>query len=240
LPEGYKARALRIIVGDLDRYTDRLRGIGFSEALTIGEMILPAIVGPISRFNAEGKQIVRRDLEMETAYRQVEWHWTEFHGDDRVKRSDIRDVLYKRYSREPVSPPSLELLVGNNNEDQRIITTAPIEYNDQSRDILLHAINLCPEIFGECSIFTEDFLPATRVQLKRLNWHVLPPGRYPWERVQASVRPIVERAKKGNQAVIARRLELISDANPEFVAIWPSGLYWLCGLWLSCQEPIRS
>lgn len=58
---------------------------------------------------------------------------------------------------------------------------------------------------------------------KRLNWQILPPGKYPWERVQTAVQPIVTQAKRGNQAVINRRLEVVSESQPEFVAIGQAG-----------------
>ena len=79
-----KGTTLRVAITDLEQHQDRLRQIGFSEAREAGNTVLPAILGPVSRYNAEGKQIVRRDLQMETAYRQVEWHWKEFHGDEEV------------------------------------------------------------------------------------------------------------------------------------------------------------
>ncbi len=223
LPVEYRNRELHIGVSELDQHAAQLRQIGFSEELAVGERVLPVIKGPVSRFNAEGKQVVRRDMPMETAYRQVEWHWTERHGDRKVEQSDFRDVPYKRYPRDFIPPPSLELQVGTNAQEQRVVTTSSIAYTDDYRDLLIHAINLCLELFGECEIFTEDLVPATRVPVRHLNWQVLPPGRYPWERLQQAVQPLIDRVKKGNRLVISRRLELISDAGPEFVAVGRAG-----------------
>ncbi len=223
IPEEHKGRLLQLGIIDLEQHQDRLRRIGFSEVSKAGDSVLPAIVGPISRYNAEGRQIVRRDLPMETAYRQTEWHWNEFHGNEQVEQSGIRDVPYKRYPRDFLPPPSIELEMRSNAQNQLVVTTKPIEYSDDHRNFLLHTINLYLELFGECHILSEDLLPAMKEPTKRLNWQILPPGKYPWERVQTAVQPIVTQAKRGNQAVINRRLEVVSESQPEFVAIGQAG-----------------
>ena len=76
-----------------------LKQIGFSSAPVNGETVLPApLFGPISRYNADGRVMVHKDLPMETAYRQIEWHWTEWRGRyDSEEQSKIVDVPYKRY-----------------------------------------------------------------------------------------------------------------------------------------------
>jgi len=59
---------------------ETLIGLGFSEELEAGESVLPLAVGPVTRFNSDGKDIVHRDQAKETAYRQQEWTWKEYHG----------------------------------------------------------------------------------------------------------------------------------------------------------------
>jgi len=85
--------------------------IGFSPDLEPGESVLPAAsIGPVCRYNAEGKEIVHKDRPMETAYRQVEWTWEQWAGYYGTEtQSKIVDVPYKRYPRTPVLPPSIEL-----------------------------------------------------------------------------------------------------------------------------------
>jgi hypothetical protein len=108
LPATFKDRRINIGLTDIKNYNSKLIGAGFTVDLIVGETVLPTVVGPITRFNAEGKNIVRRDLPKETVYRQVEWHWTERHGDREVEQSDFRYVPYQRYPRDFV-PPSVEL-----------------------------------------------------------------------------------------------------------------------------------
>jgi hypothetical protein len=200
-----------------------LRRTGFSDNLAQDECVLPAgDFGTVSRFNASGKEIVHRDQEMETAYRMVEWHWTEWHGPDEVERSDFVDVPYKRYPRTFVPPPSVELMIATAHCN-RLVCTSPIEHREDDQTALLHAVNLLLEIFGECEIFTQDLLSLFKRPLHRLNWEVLPPGEWPWEKLQRELKPLVKRAPEGKQPVIKARLKAISKYGPSFVAVGRAG-----------------
>ncbi len=87
-----------IVLGlkDPERFGKTLELIGFTNPLNIGSCILPpAKLGPVSKFNAEGKFIKHKDKKMEEVTRVIEWHWTECHGEDRVEQSDFFDIPYK-------------------------------------------------------------------------------------------------------------------------------------------------
>lgn len=215
-----------IVIGltDLDRFTTRLHQIGFSTSSNDGDTILPpATFGPISLYNAEGREIVHRDQPKETAYRQVEWHWTEWHGPyDRVEQSRIVDVPYERYPRTFVPPPSVEMTLTVTDVNERVLITPAITFTDVNFPRILHTINLFLEIFGECSVLDSDlhhFAPPVR----RLNWRILPQGRMPWERLRSALRPVLERQPAGNRPVIQHRLHRINDKGPEFVAVGQGG-----------------
>lgn len=63
-------------IGIQDQVKDILFKIGFTQELDEGETVLPfSELGPICKYNAEGKYIVHKDRPMETAYRQAEWTW---------------------------------------------------------------------------------------------------------------------------------------------------------------------
>ena len=59
--------------------------------------------------------------------------------------------------------------------------------------------------------------------MRRLNWEILPPGRYPWEQLKERVNPVIKQAKEGNQKVILNRFETINSFAPEFYAIGRGG-----------------
>lgn len=218
LPATFQNRRINIGLTDLQQFGAKLNAIGFTADLNIGETVLPSVVGPVTRFNAEGKNIIRRDLPKETVYRQIEWHWTERHGDREVEQTDFRYVPYERYPRDFVPPPSVELQIATDSEGDKLLVASAFDYTAANYPAIAHSINVLLEIFGECEILTEDLQPIAPLATRRLNWEILPPGKQPWERVKKSVAPIIERAKKGNQGVILRRLEFMHRAAPEIIA----------------------
>ena len=198
---------------------EKLIEIGFTPDLIPGEQILPKSIGNISHYNAEGKYLKRKDLPMETAYRQIEWKWKDWGGNEHSK---IVDIPYKRYKRYFIEPPSEELTIVEA-ETGKIILSRGIIKSTENEDDIRHLINLFLEIFGKCEILTSDLTPPLRPEIRRLNWNILPPGEYPWERVENEVRKIINRQPRGNQPVIRYRIETISNYRPDFIAIGRGG-----------------
>lgn len=210
----------------VDVAAGRLAQVGLPDPPSIGATVLPpSDLGPVSLFNAEGRYNIRRDQPMETACRQVEWHWTEWHGPDPVEQSDVVDVPYKRYPREFIPPPSIELCVRNSARGQLLITAGPFTYSPGDTALLTHVTNLILEAFGECEFYDANLMPPITAPVRRLNWEILPAGRYPWERLEPHLRSLVHQSAEGNQPVIGWRLQHIAASNPEFVAIGKAGFH---------------
>jgi len=224
---GWIKRGTTVIIGvrDILRYAEVLKKTGFSESIDVGEAVLPASVfGPISRFNAEGKDRIHRDQPMETAYRVVEWRWKQWRGRyDREEQSRFVDVPYPRYPRTFIPPPSVELRIAMSPKGEKIVVGPEVEFTKKNDLRLLHIINLFLEIFGECNVFTEGLKQIIKAPVRRLNWRVLPPGRQPWSKLRAQIGPIIKDAPQGNQKVIWDRLETINKNNPNFFAIGQAG-----------------
>ena len=212
-------------VDNIQRFREILKKAGFSDQLEIGETILPAkIFGRTSRFNAEGKFKVHRDQPKETAYRVVEWHWKEWRGRyDTEDKTDFVDVPYQRYPRTLISPPSLEMQILAKTDGEKIVVCQSFRYLPKNHEHILVAVNLFLELFGECQIFSEGLEQILKAPMRRLNWKVLPAGRYPWERLREHVDPVIKQAKEGNQKVITNRFETINTFTPEFYAIGQGG-----------------
>lgn len=51
----------------------RIQQIGFSNNPQVGEQVLPTVVGPVTRFNANGSFTLRRDLPKETYFMTRLW-----------------------------------------------------------------------------------------------------------------------------------------------------------------------
>jgi hypothetical protein len=216
---------IMIGITDLTRFKSKLHRIGFSTVVNAGEAILPPLdFGPVSSFNADGKHIIHRDRPKETCYRMIDWHWQEWRGrHDRVERSKMVDVPYKRYPRTFIPPPSVELTIAVAATGDTILVTNPVAFTRANTEMILHRINLLLEIFGESSVLTDDLRHIFCGPLRRLNWHVLPPGKMPWKRLQTHVNPIISEAPVGNQAIISDRLETVNGHGPDFVAIGRAG-----------------
>ena len=202
-----------------------LTRIGFALEPSIGDSVLPIPdFGPVSRYNAEGKEVVHKDQPMETAYRQAEWHWQEYRGRyDSEEQSKIVDVPYKRYPRTFVEPPSVELTMGKTASGKHAVLSSTIELRTSNKDSVIHIINLFLEIFGRCEIFTDSLKEMVPSPLRRLNWRILPPGQYPWPRLKSQIDGLLQYISAGNRKVIEYRLEVLNSYGPAFYAVGQAG-----------------
>lgn len=156
--------------------SDLLNFIGFSIPVNSGEQVLPRPLGAISRFNANGSFIKRKDLPKETKYREVcikDWH-DSYH---------YVDVPYKRYQREIIPAPAIELKIVSALDNLYVIS--PLLHKDEPfYSDIKHVINLYLELFGSCELLTENLTPTiSSVPITRVNWRILPEGEYPWTRL---------------------------------------------------------
>jgi hypothetical protein len=202
-----------------------LSDIGFSDTLNEGETVLPpSLFGPICRYNAEGKEIVHKDQPMETAYRQAEWTWEQWAGRfDTETMSKIVDIPYQRYPRSFIPPPSEELSISVNSHGSKFVVSKKHKFDLENLDSLLHCINIFLEIFNQCQVLTKDLEGYAIKNVNQLNWQILPPGKYPWKKLQEELKPIIDKEKEQKQVVIRHRLELITNYDPEFVAVGRAG-----------------
>ena len=202
---------------DLNNFVSRLNRIGFGQEIGIGEQILPEIVGPISRFNANGKYRLLRDLPRETCFRES--YITDWHGNHHTVY-----IEYQRYQREMIEAPSIELTIASDANDNPILLLCPILVNERENyQDIKHIINLFLEIFGECETLYEDLVPAFKIPVTRLNWDILPQGNQAWENIEPTLDEIINRATPRKRVVIKNRIDKISEFNPNFVAVGRAG-----------------
>lgn len=199
--------------------------IGFSVPTEVGDTVLPSpSFGRIATYNAEGKQVVRRDLPKETAYRQIEWHWNEWRGyNETEEMTAIVDVPYERYPRDFVPPPGVELSIGGSKKSGLYVVSPTTKYKAANHETIIHTINLFLEIFGMAHVLTEGFEAVKIPSIRRLNWTVLPEGEYPLDKLKDFVEPVLTAASEGKRPVIQNRFVTISKYSPKFVAIGRAG-----------------
>jgi hypothetical protein len=216
-----------VVVGlaDVAAHDAALKREGFSSPLSVGETLLPGPRGKVSTYNAEGGYIVHRDQPMETAYRQQAWSWYEFRGRyNRVLRSRIVEIPYKRYPRTFVPPPGIELTIANDAAGNLIVSTLPLAHTSENEQALLHRVNLMRELFGEAEVFTQDLDPILGVAVRRVNWEVLPPGQMPWSRLRERLQPVLARMGERSGPVAEQRLQVLTEEHrPDFAAVGRAG-----------------
>lgn len=191
---------------------------GFSKLVNIGEQVLPTVIGKVTDFNANGSFEKLTDLPKETIYRDVET--TDWHG-----YRHYVSVPYQRYQRKPIPAPNIELTIVENN-GEKIIVSPSINNSKKNEFLIKHKINLFLETFGECEILKEDLSPSFK-NIKKLNWNVLPEGKYPWSELKDKVTEIVEKynySKEGKKR-IENRISLINKYSPDFIAIGNAGFH---------------
>lgn len=205
----------------LDGVKDRMKEMGFSADMEVGERLLPPpLYGPKTRFNAIGLAIPIKNLPMETVYHSREWNRKDWQG---YEHQDIVDVPYPRYQRKIIPPPSYEIQIHMTPSNTKFVSSDRLEYSDENYEKIKILMNMFLEMFGSFDFFSESMVPALTAPSKKLHWEILPKGAYPWEKVKEILSPLIERVKKTIQPVILLRLEKINNMKPDFFATGKAG-----------------
>lgn len=190
--------------------------VGFDGLPEVGDSIVPAAIGKGTTFNANGKTIKRTDLPMETRSRMIHTSWEDWHGQTHYG-VQYRD--YEAYPLEQVPAPG-EMLTAVENDGNIILTSRVISRDEPESDIVV-LLNLFLEIFPTFEIVTPDF--AAPVEVRKLNWRILPPGQYPFKRAIDELGDYLARLPENEQPVVRKRIETITRYNPDFVAVGMGG-----------------
>lgn len=176
----------------------------------IGRKIVPMMCGPITKFNRDGKAVVYKNKEKEERTFERDYHVVDWHGEDHYGTCFQTRQCYPK----GIIAPPLEWLI----LDDEIIRSELITISDKDR--LLHVINLFLEIFGYCEVLDEKEKPINKdIKIKTISWRILPPGKYPWDKAEKELQHYFENAPKKNKGVLLNRHKIISEHNPDFMAI---------------------
>jgi hypothetical protein len=202
----------------------RLRQLGFSHPWHSGEALLPAATfSRAAKRNANGYEIVHRDQPKETRYHQIQWTWTEFHGQDAIERTGIKDRPYYRYPRTQIPPYSIELRMHRNDIGEFLVASGPFQLADpEGRAALQNTIHLFVDLFGGCTL-VRDIRVSIPAPLRRLNWEILPPGEHPFERAEAAISRVIGQSRQSAQPVLQARFAEIAAFQPTFTAVGMRG-----------------
>ena len=223
---GFVEEGTTIIIGlnNPENYPEILRQIGFTE-IEAGLSVLPSSsFGNVSKYNAEGDEIIHRNKPMETVWHMVLWPREEWRGRDNTETViGIVSRPYPKYPRTPIPPPSVELSLQYKTSGELVLTSPPSEYIEDQKDLIKHKINLFLEIFGECYVFSEDLNEIINAPVRKLNWRVLPPGPMPWEELYRQLEHDLDKIPEEKRTVYEYRLKKINEYGPEQIAVGTAG-----------------
>lgn len=200
----------------------QLAAVGFDGNPEINTSILPAILGRISKFNAEGRAVPDKTQPKRIIIHSIYKEWEDWHGNP---HSGYVDIPYLSYPKIFHPPPSIEFRISATTQGEKLITTEAIRYNERNTSALLHRVNLFLEIFGKCEVFTDDLNRIIHAPIRRLNWQILPRGRNPWPQVVEQVETIIQRNRPALQQIIRDRLKTLNSYGPGFVAVGHGGFH---------------
>jgi hypothetical protein len=137
-------------------------------------------VGKYSSWNANGREIIRRDLPKETHYNTVETpNWgDEYNGTHSV------DLPYEKYPRDYIAAKESNISISCSNRDS---ATGPYQFTFILQSVLrkgkqgfseqlLADLNIMQENTGSCDIEEASITHENYVKSLYVAWEILPPG----------------------------------------------------------------
>ena len=175
-----------------------------------GTCVVPQPIGPVTRFNLYGKEIVHKEKEkepreIERGYHIVDWHGTDHYGTCFQSRMC--------YPKEYLNPPLSRIVLDGRRLRSELLPKADAE-------LLKHTINMFLELFGYCEIVDKDENPiGQKTKIKEVSWRILPPGKYPWERAEKALDDYFKKASCKNKEVLRKNHKTFAEYEPDFLAI---------------------
>lgn len=207
------------VVHALPTDPETLRGLGFANAPDEGDSLIPSPIGPVSAFNANGREVLRRDLPKVSQSRMVWGSWNDWHGNP---HSGMQIRSQQVYQKELVAPPE-EYLTVMQGESGPVLASRALSKAIDDNENIIHVINLFLEVFGSLEITSVDLKSTRSLVVKRLNWHVLPPGEFPFERAEKQLGEFLDRVEENVRPVVQSRIRSITQYKPDFMAVGVGG-----------------
>lgn len=203
----------------------KLAKFGFSEGDKNGITKLPNPCNSYARKNAEQFCVIDKTKPKEEYTQTLYWTRKQWAGRGHtIEITEFVDIPRERYHRDYFAPYSVEFTLSTSENGISLISQ-PIEYTEDTTDIIINTINMVLCLFGECKILsdTDPVLPK-RPKTIRVNWEILPKGKYPWEKIKDTVESITKKYKnKTNREMMLRNCEYINKRQPDFIAYGTAG-----------------
>lgn len=216
-----KFKSANLLKGNLKHLGISLTDKGLNLPASI---IPPADQGKYSDKNANGLEVIRKDLPKEKHYNTVESpNW----GDD-YKGTHTVNLPYEKYPREFIPPRELEIIMRCNNirpnQSEYIIAFKVNEVLDRTRKNfktrLFENLNLLQENVGTCGVESADMTLDQYEKTLHVFWEILPPG---------TREETIKRAFKGKlptideEKVAGERYDFFMSLKPKSFVFGSSG-----------------
>lgn len=178
------------------------------------KIYVPEDIGPTTRFNLYGKEVVIKNLEKVPRLINRNYNIKDWHGN---WHSGVASYSKYCFPRQIVPPPVIEIIYTNN-----MVVSKGIENRKDNYSLIRHTINLFLEIFGQCEILDLNYEGSflNDVKIERVPWRILPEGEYPWEKVKKHYDIYIDpKVKLSDRETIKSRHKLISNYVPDRLII---------------------
>ncbi len=226
IPESFLQLKGKYLIGkNLEEFAEaKLIEISGKASWKDGEAFLPSGIGKISRFNADGRIIKRKDLPKVTDSQELNYKRSELHGRDRVEVEGSTWRYYQRFVREGVPAPNVHVKCIVSNDEKFLVIECD---SADDEELLLHKINLALEIFEsefELHVSAKDGFVKIPTKFKFVHWEILPSGEKTQEEVITLIKNTVSsELKKTMKPVVEKRLSTIANYEPDNIAIGIGG-----------------
>lgn len=185
-------------------------GMLMMEGSPDGTCVVPEPIGPVTRYNLYGKELVHIDREKESREIERSFHIIDWHGADHYGTCFQSRMCYPK---DYIDPPLIRIILDNGKLRSNLLTKANAE-------LLKHTINVFLEVFGRCEIIDKDENPIGQMtRIKEVSWRILPPGKYPWDRAEKELNEYFEKVPVKNKEVLRNNHKTFAKYEPDFLAI---------------------
>ncbi|MCY1360831.1 hypothetical protein D9M69_474760 [compost metagenome] len=174
---------------------ERQEQLGLTRLDQMGDSIVPSIVGKFSEFNSRGREIVRRDLPLVKKSVPSYRTWKDWHGHE---HSGVQHRTMDVYQRDYVPAPD-EVFILSGYVQHGCFSTRCIDIFEEDEQQVLHLANLMLEAFGSFQLYDHAAMKVAAVPFRRLQWEVLPPGKYPWKVTKDVIGPYLARLDQSDR-----------------------------------------
>lgn len=192
-----------------------LQKLGFKR-FEVGEKIVPNIIGPVSRFNKKGKEIIDK-TKKEKVVHSMYYNIKDWYG---TPHSGFYDREFVRWKRNHLPALNEKIAIYEKEKEYYKISTVLLS-SKESKERIKIVLNLMLEINGRIEIVDENH--ERIIPTKRVPWKILPPGDMPWDKYYSKIQEKLRNYDKKEIKLVKERYEFLNTLNPDSIICGDDG-----------------